>query len=108
MSDTSPVTVRILDREYQVMCSPDERRGLVDAALYLDSRMREIRESGRLSSVEKIAVMCALNFTDELLRLRQQQLDREEQVERRILELARKLDAESDKPVDTARQAASE
>ncbi len=108
MTDTSPVTVRILNREYQVMCSPEERRGLVDAALYLDSRMREIRESGRLSSVEKISVMCALNLTDELLKLRQQQLDREEQVERRILELARKLGSEADNPADTVRQPASE
>lgn len=92
MTESAPVTVRILDREYQVMCSSEERRGLVDAALFLDSQMREIRESGRLSSVDKIAVMCALNLADELLKLRQQQLERGEKVDQRVLELARKLD----------------
>lgn len=86
------VTVRILDREYQVMCAPDERRGLMDAALYLDRRMREIRESGKLSSTEKIAVMCALNLTDELLRLQGEREQRGERVDQRILELARRLD----------------
>lgn len=87
------VTVRILDREYQVVCKPEERKGLMEAALYLDAQMREVRESGKLSSVEKIAVMCALNFSDELLKLRQEQVDRSEQVDQRILDLAGRLEA---------------
>jgi len=91
------VTVRILDREYQVVCAPGERKGLMEAALYLDARMREVRESGKLSSVEKIAVMCALNFSDELLKLRQQSVDRSEQVDQRILDLASSLDGGSAK-----------
>lgn len=91
MADSEMVTVRILDREYQVMCAPGERKGLVEAALYLDAQMREVRKSGKLSSVEKIAVMCALNFSDELLKLRQQSVDRSEQVDQRILELAQRL-----------------
>lgn len=92
MSDAELVTVRILDREYQVMCSPDERRGLMDAALYLDRRMREIRESGKLSSAEKIAVMCALNLSDELLKLRGEREARGAQVDQRILDLAQRLE----------------
>ena len=87
------VAVRILDREYQVMCKPEERKGLMEAALYLDAQMREVRQSGKLSSVEKIAVMCALNFSDELLKIRQEQADRSEQVDQRILDLAGRLDS---------------
>jgi len=90
-----PVTVRILGREYQVMCAPDERRGLMEASLFLDAQMREIRESGKLSSVEKIAVMCALNLSDELLKLRQQNDAREREVDQRILDLADGLGRES-------------
>ena len=96
--DPEMVTVRILDREYQVVCEPDERKGLMEAALYLDSQMREVRETGKLSSVEKIAVMCALNFSDELLKLRQQSLSRSEQVDQRILDLAAQLGSASSKP----------
>lgn len=87
--------VRILDREYQVVCAPGERKGLMEAALYLDAQMREVRESGKLSSMEKIAVMCALNFSDELLKLRQQSVDRSEQVDQRILDLAASLESGS-------------
>ncbi len=92
-TESELVTVRILDREYQVMCTPGERRGLVDAAMFLDGRMREIRESGKLTSMDKIAVMCALNLSDELLRLRAEREERDEHVDRRLLELARRIDA---------------
>jgi cell division protein ZapA len=92
-TESELVTVRILDREYQVMCAPGERRGLVDAAMFLDGRMREIRESGKLTSMDKIAVMCALNLSDELLGLRAEREERDEHVDRRLLELARRIDA---------------
>lgn len=94
MSEAELVSVRILDREYQVMCAPDERRGLMDAALHLDQRMREIRDSGKLSSNEKIAVMCALNLSDELLKLRSEREHRGEHVDQRILELARRFESQ--------------
>ena len=100
MADSEMVTVRILDREYQVVCAPGERKGLMEAALYLDAQMRQVRESGKLSSVEKIAVMCALNFSDELLKLRQQSVDRSEQVDQRILELAQRLGEASPKATE--------
>jgi cell division protein ZapA len=75
------------------MCTPDERRGLIDAALYLDGQMRRIRDSGKLTSMEKIAVMCALNLSDELLKLRADRDARSEQVDQRILDLARRVEA---------------
>jgi cell division protein ZapA len=87
-----PVTVRILEREYRVMCTPDQRRDLMESALYLDQQMREIRDSGRVSSVDKIAVMCALNLAEEVLKLRQQTMERREKVDQRIRQLATQLD----------------
>lgn len=96
MAGAEPVTVRILDREYRVMCEPDERRGLMEAALYLDGQMREIRDSGKVMAVEKIAVMCALNLADELLKTRSGELERREKVDQRIHDLARRLDQATD------------
>ncbi|MEE4295142.1 MAG: cell division protein ZapA [Wenzhouxiangella sp.] len=92
MSQAEPVTVRILEREYRVMCTPSERRALMESALFLDGQMREIRDSGRVSSMDKIAVMCALNLSEELLRLRQDLKQREEKIDLRISELATELD----------------
>ncbi len=92
MSEPELVSVRILDREYRVMCTPDERRGLMEAALYLDAQMREVREAGKLTSAEKIAVMCALNMSDELLKLRQDNHDRSQRVDQRVSQLAERLE----------------
>ena len=87
-----PVTVRIVDREYRVMCTPDQRRTLMESALFLDQQMREIRDSGRISSMDKIAVMAALNLAEEVLKLRQQMHDRRDQVDARVRDLADRLD----------------
>jgi cell division protein ZapA len=64
------VAVRILEREYQVACPPEERDHLLDSAAYLNARMKEIRDSGKVSGADRIAVMAALNIASELLRLR--------------------------------------
>lgn len=64
-SDT--VFVKILDKEYQVACQPEERDALVRAALQLDERMRKIRQSGSVIGLERIAVMAGLNLSHELL-----------------------------------------
>lgn len=91
MTESEPVSVRILDREFKVMCKPGERRGLMEAALFLEGQMRQIREGGKLSSMEKIAVMCALNLADELVKLRKERTDRSEQIDQRLLDLADRL-----------------
>lgn len=70
MSQT--VNIRILDKEYQVSCPPDERNALLDAAKTLDEQMRTIRNSGSVIGLERIAVMAALNLTYELSKLEDQ------------------------------------
>ncbi|MCL6415684.1 cell division protein ZapA [Aestuariirhabdus sp. Z084] len=69
MSQDPPNTasVQILDKEYRVACADDERNALLSAANYLDTKMREIRRSGKTIGLERIAVMAALNITYELL-----------------------------------------
>ncbi|HLS05198.1 MAG TPA: cell division protein ZapA [Wenzhouxiangella sp.] len=87
-----PLTVRIVEREYRVMCAPDQRRVLMESALFLDEKMRGIRDSGKITSMDKIAVMAALNLAEEVLRLRQQLKARHEQVDLRVRDLADRLD----------------
>jgi cell division protein ZapA len=64
------VTVNILDRDYQVACSPEEEELLKSAAAYLDSKMREVRERGNVIGIDRIAVMAALNIAHEFLQLK--------------------------------------
>lgn len=71
MSDLyAQVSVRILDKEYQVACPTNERTELLDSAEELNSRMREIQDTGRVVGLDRIAVMAALNMANELLRAR--------------------------------------
>lgn len=68
MTDSSEgITITILDKEYLIACSDDERHDLMRSAEYLDSKMREIRDSGKIIGSDRIAVMAALNISHELL-----------------------------------------
>lgn len=90
MSD--PVGVQILDREYLVACPPAERPALQAAAQLLDSRMREIRGSNRMASVDRIAVLAALNLAAEFLKLKGEAGERDRELGRTLSELNRRLD----------------
>ena len=71
------VSVRILDKEYQVACPAEERTDLLDSAEILNAKMREIRDSGRIVGLDRIAVMAALNMANDLIHAekRDQELD---------------------------------
>ena len=70
--DVARISVRILEKEYFVACPYEERSDLLDSAEYLNGKMREIRDSGKVVGLDRIAVMAALNLANELLRLRNQ------------------------------------
>ncbi len=89
---SEPISVAILDREYQFACDPGEREALQAAAVFLDERMREIKNAGRLMALERIAVMTALNLSDELLRLKKIEKHRQDHVDSRIRLLVGELD----------------
>ena len=69
MTDKSSdgITIHILDKEYMISCSKEERHDLQRSADYLDTKMREIRDSGKIIGTDRIAVMAALNISHELL-----------------------------------------
>ena len=71
MTDKSKaLDVHIMGRSYKVTCPDEERESLLQAVAYLDQKMGEIKSSGRVASVERIAVMAALNIAHELLEAR--------------------------------------
>lgn len=62
--------VTIFDREFRVVCSEEERPELLDAVAYLDKKMHEICDIGKVVTIEHIAIMSALNIAHELLTTR--------------------------------------
>ena len=67
MSAIKPVDVSIMGREFTVSCTDEERQGLLNAVNYLDKKMQDIRDSGKVVGVERIAIMAALNLSHEVL-----------------------------------------
>lgn len=61
------VSVTILGKEYLIACNEDEKTELLSSASYLDKKMREIRDHGKVIGTDRIAVMAALNIAHELL-----------------------------------------
>ena len=87
-----PVSVTILEKKYQFACDPEQRTDLIEAARHLDECMSEIRETGRLMSLERIALQAALNFSADLLKLQRNEQQRQERIDNRIRVLADQID----------------
>ncbi|KAF1052482.1 MAG: Cell division protein ZapA [Stenotrophomonas maltophilia] len=92
MSQTNTLTVQILDKEYCLTCPSDERVNLESAARYLDSKMREIRSSGKVIGADRVAVMAALNITHDLLHKQDRQDVESNSTRERVRELLDRVD----------------
>jgi cell division protein ZapA len=95
-TDRQPITVRVLDREFTINCEPHEREQLLDAARYLDLRMRDARDHGPSLTYEKIAVMSALNICNVLLQQERDLREREQDIDQRVAAINEKLQRELD------------
>ena len=45
-NEASFLDITLLGKEYRVACPPEERAALLNAAAYVDGKMRDIAESG--------------------------------------------------------------
>lgn len=93
MSESTRVTIRILDKEYQVACRPEEQAALLDSANLLNSKMREIRDGGRVVGLERIAVMAALNMANDLLRSRDRGENLESKAKARVRAMRERVES---------------
>jgi len=66
-SKVNTLDVKILDRDLRVACPDNEREELLNAVAYLNKKMTDIRDAGKIVNVERIAIMAALNLAHELL-----------------------------------------
>ncbi len=80
-----PVTIQILDKEYRVSCSEEERKALLESAHYLNQKMKEVRDTGKVIGMDRIAIMAALNIAHELLHCQTRLTDHEQQAVPQLL-----------------------
>jgi len=88
------VTVKLLDKEYTISCPDGAEAELLASADYLDARMREIKSSGKIVGLERIAVMAALNMSHELIKSREQN---RQTLEMQLRRLGSKIDRSLDR-----------
>ena len=86
------VSVRILDKEYQVACPLEERTDLLDSAEILNENMREIRDSGRIVGLDRIAVMAALNMANDLMHAQARDQELEGGISQRLKLISDRVD----------------
>jgi len=93
LSEKQSAAIKILDREYQIACSNDERAQLLAAADYLDEQMRSLRDTGGIVGAEKIAVVTALNIANDLLHAKAREEAVETTMGDRLKSLSERLDS---------------
>jgi len=66
-ADPKALQINVMGREFRVACPESEQKELLEAVDYLNKKMDEIRDNGKVVGVERIAIMAALNIAHELL-----------------------------------------
>jgi len=66
-ADPKALQINVMGREFRVACPEDEHKELLEAVDYLNKKMDEIRDNGKVIGIERIAIMAALNIAHELL-----------------------------------------
>lgn len=89
--ESKGLDVTIMGREFRIACPDHEQQALLEAVDYLDKRMREIRDSGKVIGIERIAIMAALNITHDFLRKSGESLE-PHQIRRRISDMQTQID----------------
>ena len=91
MSEIKGVDVNIMGRDFTVSCTDEERPGLINAVNFLDKKMRDIRDGGKIIGAERIAIMAALNLSHELLNSKNGNIDVGD-YKRRIIQMQDDID----------------
>jgi cell division protein ZapA len=90
--NAKPVSITILEKEYLISCEESEREQLHTAVAYLNTKMQDMKNSGRVIGSERIAVMTALNLAHDLLAYKQENHDYTSTVDNTIQRLQSKID----------------
>ena len=89
--DTAPIKVIILEKEYLISCEESEKEPLRNSADFLNQKMDEMKKSGGVIGSERIAVMTALNITNELLAYKKDNQDYTSSIDSTLKRLQNKI-----------------
>lgn len=87
----SVIAVKVLDRTYKIKCRPEQAQELQESARYLDEQMKKIMQSSNINSVDRVAIVAALNICHELMLMKKQKNDVIESMHKRIADLHQRI-----------------
>jgi cell division protein ZapA len=85
--------VQIMGMEYPVEANPGDELYVNRLAQYVEAKMKEIKEESHIIDSYKLAVMAAMNISDELLHLQEAKGSSSKVVEDKAEELIALLDS---------------
>jgi cell division protein ZapA len=100
-SKTISTTIEILGRLYPVRCPESELKSLQEAAKFLNEKMSDVQESGKVINLERIAIITALNIAHQFLQMDQQKSSLMERINQRISKIQDRLDTAANKSLQT-------
>ena len=65
--DEEIISIKVAGVAYQLHCPKEEQRGLINAADYLNKKIRKIKRQAKFLSIEKASILAGLEVTNELL-----------------------------------------
>ena len=92
MTNVDVVTIQLLDRSFQLKCSPDTAAKLQEAGAYLASKMEQLNKAGSTLGYERTAIMAAMDICFELINLRADVMAHDSEINERIKNLQEKID----------------
>lgn len=92
MTQSKPVRVSILDKEYLISCPDDEREQLYAVVDFINEKLLEVKTSGNVIGTERIVIMATLNIANELLAYKRKNKDYTESVDSVVKRLQTKID----------------
>lgn len=92
MTQSKPVPISILDKEYLISCPEDEREQLHAAVDFVNVKLDEVKHSGNVIGTERIVIMATLNIANELLAYKKKNKNYTESVDSVVKRLQTKID----------------
>lgn len=90
---SAPVSVTISGKEYQIACPEEEKASLIASAAMLNDNMEQIRATGKVVGLDRVAVMAALNIANELIKLQNAEMDGSVHSDKKVEQMKEKINA---------------
>lgn len=94
-------TIEILGKYYPIRCPESELQSLNEAAQYLNQKMLEVQNSGKVINLERIAIISALNIAYQFLQMANQKNHYETKISERIQQIKEKVESALGKTLQT-------